>query len=46
MRGVACAVTLSNLSGENRITRRLLAPLLAELGLGERLHGVQVAPAF
>ena len=38
-RGVACAVLVSNLSSERRVTRRVLAPLLAELELGE-LQGI------
>jgi CubicO group peptidase (beta-lactamase class C family) len=38
-RGVACAVLVSNLSSERRVTRRVLAPLLAELQLGE-LQGI------
>ena len=38
-RGVACAVLVSNLSSERRVTRRILAPLLADLDLGE-LQGI------
>ena len=38
-RGVACAVLVSNLSSERCVTRRVLAPLLAELELGE-LQGI------
>ena len=39
-RGVACAVLVSNLSSERRVTRRVLAPLLAELELGSELQGL------